>query len=119
MPGFLAFFVLVTALREVVAYDLHSRQNFPFEQTQLTDEDVIGKPDISFGTFPGEIKARCKSFPGDRDWPNVERWNAFNASLAGALIKGVPPAAACYSGPYQDSTKCAAARQGSRSSNFV
>ena len=93
--------------------------NFAYEATQLTASDVANNSDIAFGDLPAGAIAKCKTFPGDSNWPLSERWSAFNTSLGGALVKGVPPAAACYEGEYEDAAKCDAARQGSRSSNFV
>ncbi|KAF2871952.1 FAD/FMN-containing isoamyl alcohol oxidase-like protein MreA [Massariosphaeria phaeospora] len=93
--------------------------NFPFESIQLEDSDVANNTDIAFGALPAGDKIPCKTFPGDADWPSDERWNAFRDSLDGALIKGVPPAAACYKGQYEDSVKCAAVRRGQSQSNFV
>ncbi|KAF9740079.1 hypothetical protein PMIN03_004535 [Paraphaeosphaeria minitans] len=83
---------LFVTFKIIVAY------NFPDESVQLTDDDVADNFDITFGQLPGGPKAQCKTFPGDRNWPTLDRWNAFNSSLEGALLKAVPPAAACYSG---------------------
>ncbi|KAF1978636.1 FAD-binding domain-containing protein [Bimuria novae-zelandiae CBS 107.79] len=108
-----ACFVSLIIFDDVVAY------NFPYEGIQLSDSDVANNPDIAFGKLPGGVNAHCKTFPGDSNWPSVDRWNVLNASLEGALLRVVPPAAACYSGIYEDATKCALVRQGSRSTNFV
>lgn len=109
--GFL-FFAALTATSSF-AY------NFPYEETQLTARDVTNNSDIAFGELPAGAIARCKTFPGDTNWPSPERWNDFNTSLGGTLVKGIPPTAACYEGQYEDAAKCEAARQGARSSNFV
>jgi hypothetical protein len=93
--------------------------NFPYEAIQLTDTDVANNSDIAFGNLPAGPIAKCKTFPGDSSWPSLSRWTAFNNSLGGALVKGIPPAAACYKGQYEDAPKCEVARQGARSSNFV
>jgi hypothetical protein len=111
LAGFL-YLALSTALPSL-AY------NFPYERVQLTALDVANNSDIAFGDLPAGEIAKCKTFPGDSSWPSSDRWNAFNTSLGGALVKGVPPAAACYKGQYEDAAKCEAARQGQRSSNFV
>ncbi|KAF2738109.1 FAD/FMN-containing isoamyl alcohol oxidase-like protein MreA [Polyplosphaeria fusca] len=90
--------------------------NFPFESIQLAQSDVGNNSDIRFGTLPVDIAAKCKSFPGDAQWPSAARWEAFNSSLNGALIKGIPPAASCYSGPYYNAERCSATTRGQRSS---
>lgn len=93
--------------------------NFLYESLQLTDKDVANNSDIVFGKLPGNITSKCKSMPGDATWPSIARWNAFNASLGGVLLEAVPPAAACYSGIYENVTKCVAWRLQSRSSIYV
>jgi hypothetical protein len=95
--------------------------NFPFETITLKESDVKNNKDLAFGKLPvPDInKASCKTYVGDANWPTSERWNAFNATLGGALLRGIPPAAACYEGPYQNAEKCEAARRGMSSSNFV
>lgn len=107
-PLFLAVFA-----RSVLA------ANFPYESIVLKDSDVGNNSDIAFGKLPAVVKARCKTYFGDSNWPSAERWSAFNVSLGGALIKGLPPAAACYEGPYKDEAKCATVRARSASSLFV
>lgn len=109
----LSLLFVVFAIRLAVAY------NFPYESIQLTEDDVANNSDIAFGKLPGGIKARCKTFPGDANWPSSERWDAFNVSLGGALVRGIPPAAACYQGPYRDDAKCAVVRQKSSSAVFM
>ncbi|KAF2267965.1 FAD/FMN-containing isoamyl alcohol oxidase-like protein MreA [Lojkania enalia] len=94
------------ASQSVLAY------NFPYESVQLKDADVRKNPDIAFGKRPLKYQAKCKTFPGDANWPSVERWAAFNTSLDGALVRGIPPAASCYEGPYYDATKCAETQAG-------
>ena len=95
--------------------------NFPFEAITLKQSDVKENNDLSFGTLPVPIqnKARCKTYASDSNWPTVERWNTFNSSLGGALLKGIPPAAACYEGPYYNPTKCATVKASYRSTNFT
>lgn len=108
-----SFCLAALAVQATLAY------NFPYEGVQLEDNDVANNSDIAFGELPVGITAKCKTFPGDSNWPSSERWDAFNASLGGALVRGVPPAAACYEGRYEDAVRCEIVRQGSRSSNFV
>jgi hypothetical protein len=89
--------------------------NFPNEAIQLSEAGVEGNPDLAFGNVKAlnqVNKTKCKLWPGDADWPSDTRWNAFNSSLGGALIKGIPPASYCYPGDGFDGAKCAAARAG-------
>ncbi|KAF2197179.1 FAD-binding domain-containing protein [Delitschia confertaspora ATCC 74209] len=90
--------------------------NFPHEGIQLTEAEVKGNPDLDFGKWnpsrPNKNITKCKAWPGDANWPNQARWDAFNSSLSGALIKGVPPASYCYAGAGFDQVKCAATRSG-------
>ncbi|KAH7346121.1 FAD/FMN-containing isoamyl alcohol oxidase-like protein MreA [Pyrenochaeta sp. MPI-SDFR-AT-0127] len=88
-----------------------SAYNFPYESVQLKDSDIGNNTDLSFGRLPVEETPRCKSYPGYEGWPSPERWSAFNVSLGGALIRGIPPAAACYKGEYEDATRCATVRR--------
>lgn len=113
MPSSYIYLFLLMSFGAVAAY------NFPYEDNQLVDSDAAENLDIAFGQLPVSEKGRCKTFPGDVDWPSNVRWDVFNTSLGGALLKAVPPAAACYSGMYEDTSKCSLARQGLRSSNFV
>ncbi|KAF1842116.1 FAD/FMN-containing isoamyl alcohol oxidase-like protein MreA [Cucurbitaria berberidis CBS 394.84] len=85
--------------------------NFPFESNQLKDSDVGNNSDIAFGKLPVDNSPRCKSYPGYEGWPSYDRWSVFNVSLNGALLKGIPPAAACYEGEYKDAAKCAIVRR--------
>lgn len=105
---------LIFASRSAIAY------NFPFESIQLKESDVGNNSDIAFGKLPASVNTtRCKTYAGDANWPSVERWNAFNASIDGALVKGIPPAAACYEGPYFNPAKCASIKPIASSTNFV
>lgn len=94
--------------------------NFPYEGIQATEADVANNPDIAFGTLPPSNNGRrCKSYPGDADWPSNAGWTALNSSLSGALVKGIPPAAACYKGPYYDKAKCEVVKASQASSRFA
>lgn len=110
---------LITLVLSTSIFRLSFAYNFPYESIQLTPSDVANNPDIAFGTLPAGPIPKCKTSPGDSNWPSSERWNALNSSLEGALVKGIPPAAACYKGEYENSARCEEARQGSRSSNYV
>jgi hypothetical protein len=113
--------LLQTASLLCLASQLAFAVNFPFEKVTLKEADVRGNKDLAFGKLPvpDVNKARCKTYASDANWPTAEKWNAFNSSLDGALIKGIPPAAACYEGPYQNAAKCEATRRGQGTSNFV
>lgn len=93
------------------AAQIVSAINFPYEKTQLTESDVGNNTDIAFGKLPVSKRPQCKSFPGYDGWPSSDRWSGFNVSLGGALIRGIPPAAACYDGEYKNATACANVRR--------
>jgi hypothetical protein len=60
--------------------------------------------------FPDPEQPRCRTFPGDADWPTAEQWSEFNKTLGGKLIATVPIASACHVDqftPYSQS-ECAA-----------
>lgn len=77
---------------------------FPFERVQLTDV-VVADVDVSQFSFardgirgPGEEKKKCKTYPGDKEWPTKTDWELFGELLGGdALIRTVPEAGICYS----------------------
>ncbi|KAK3900418.1 putative fad binding domain-protein [Staphylotrichum tortipilum] len=79
------------------------------ESVQLRDDDVAGFPGAKFGLWAGHhpSKLECKAFPGTDDWPSEREWRRLNATLGGALLQPVLPAAACYAGPNYDADKCA------------
>ena len=85
--------------------------NFPYENVQLKESDVGNNSDIAFGKLPVDQSPQCKSYPGYEGWPSTNRWSAFNVSLGGALVRGIPPAAACYEGEYKDAATCAVVRR--------
>ncbi|KAH4071961.1 hypothetical protein HBI24_061240 [Parastagonospora nodorum] len=93
--------------------------NFPYESVQLQHSDIANNSDITFGDGTGIEKPACKSFPGYESWPSAERWNAFNVSLRGALLRGVPPTASCYDGMYQNASRCTFVRQNQGSALFA
>jgi hypothetical protein len=85
--------------------------NFPYESIQLTDLDVGTNPDLAFGSAVTGDLPSCKNYPGYDGWPSLTQWSALNISLGGTLLKGIPPAAACYQGEYKDATICANVRR--------
>lgn len=93
--------------------------NFPYEKIQLEDSDVGNNSDIAFGKLPVGETPRCKSYPGYEGWPSTERWSAFNVTLRGALLRGIPPAAACYEGEFHDEARCSIVRRGSGDALFA
>lgn len=93
--------------------------NFPYESIQLQRSEVKDNSDIAFGNGSSTEKLPCKTFPGYEGWPSVERWTAFNATLGGSLIRGIPPAAACYDGEFRDSARCSVVRRGFNDALFA
>ncbi|KAI1656418.1 FAD-binding domain-containing protein [Daldinia decipiens] len=86
--------------------------NFAFEAEQLTEDDIGDFSAIAFGNVsaaasPNDDRPDCREYPGTPNWPLDEEWSRLNRSLGGALIKGIPPAAVCYDGPYKDEAACA------------
>ncbi|KAI2464048.1 FAD-binding domain-containing protein [Annulohypoxylon bovei var. microspora] len=85
--------------------------NFAFEEDQLTEADFGDFSAIAFGNASvvdslDYDEPDCREYPGSDNWPLEEEWSRLNGSLGGALIKGVPPAAVCYDGPYKDADAC-------------
>jgi hypothetical protein len=93
--------------------------NFPYESIQLQWSETGNNSDLVFGNGTSTQKPPCKSFPGYEGWPSAARWSAFNASLGGALLRGIPPAAACYEGEFKDASKCNVVRSGQFSALFA
>ncbi|KAF4609837.1 hypothetical protein G7Y89_g15786 [Cudoniella acicularis] len=92
----------------------HNPNSFSYESIQL-QKDHLKSLDknlsslLAFGNASDPNAAAssrkqsstgCKVFPGDPEWPSDAIWTAFNSTLGGALIKTVPIAAPCYSGPF-------------------
>lgn len=89
--------------------------NFPYEATQLSDEEVEGRPEIAFGVYPPKPEpvssnvSECRPFPGDASWPSQSQWVELNITLGGNLIRPEPPAQVCYA-PFYDEGRCAVVR---------
>ncbi|KAJ4130250.1 hypothetical protein NW768_007233 [Fusarium equiseti] len=49
----------------------------------------------------------CKCIPGQKCWPSVSAWKAFDKQVNGHLIKTEPIAQSCYPGPAEDLDQCA------------
>jgi hypothetical protein len=93
--------------------------NFPFESIQLQRSDIGNNSDINFGNGTSTEHPRCKRFPDYQGWPSAGRWSAFNASLGSALLRAIPPAAACYAGEFSDASSCNVVRRGQYSVLFA
>ena len=95
---------------------------FPSETLQLTPDvlanltalNLTGASLFDFGDNATSAAARkrsgsgCKVFPGDAAWPSIIEWLVFDLLLGGALVRGDPVAAPCYSNwPQYNTAKCA------------
>ncbi|KAI2633137.1 FAD-binding domain-containing protein [Hypomontagnella submonticulosa] len=96
--------------------------NFAYEAEQLSEADVGDFSAIAFGDTSGAALLSagpdCREYPGTADWPLDEEWSRLNSTLGGSLIKGVPPAAVCYDGPYKDDAACTFLRRNASSTRF-
>ena len=74
--------------------------NFPYESTQLTQQDIGNFSAISFGNLSSASSVyqgpKCKVQPEDTTWPSEEQWARLNATVGGNLLKPHPVGAACY-----------------------
>ncbi|KAL4908689.1 hypothetical protein BDW74DRAFT_188589 [Aspergillus multicolor] len=91
----------------------HGKDYFDFEAVQLLPADLQRLNDskaslFSFGSTTTHVdnSSLCKPFPGDSTWPSGATWSALDQVTGGALMKGVPRASTCYSGPTYDATDC-------------
>ncbi|KAK0718552.1 hypothetical protein B0T26DRAFT_676704 [Lasiosphaeria miniovina] len=85
--------------------------NFAWERAQLGANETAGYPDIAFGDATGSNASyagpKCRVGPGDAAWPAAAEWRRFNSTLGGALLKPLPPGAACYPGsPSYSAAQC-------------
>ena len=70
-------------------------------QSVLNNLTSLNLTSINLFEFPtvGKPKPnpkKCKTFPGDADYPSTITWNVLDILTGGALIKTVPLAAPCY-----------------------
>lgn len=84
---------------------------FAYETARLTPQDIgnfvdIGPAPTAPVTATPAPKGKCRAFPGTADWPLDADWKRLNASLAGALLKPLPPGEVCYPGPDYNAAKC-------------
>ncbi|KAH7329662.1 hypothetical protein B0I35DRAFT_487662 [Stachybotrys elegans] len=50
---------------------------------------------------------RCKAYPGTTSWPTVETWGQLNDTVAGRLMRPVPPGSVCHAEqPFYDEEQC-------------
>jgi len=115
MKATLSSYVLLGFLLGNYAYGL----NFPFEEIQLRNTEVAGHPDFQFGGTVRRSNLTCKAFPGDPDWPSVEKWASLNSTLGGVLIKATPLGSVCYRGSNFDSGRCDSLLRTFRNSSFM
>jgi hypothetical protein len=83
--------------------------NFPFEEMQLTDDDITDNRALAFGDAEHASKSQteCRAFPGTADWPTDSEWAGLRASMGGnTLLKPAPAAAACYPGEFESRSQC-------------
>ncbi|KAK7192541.1 hypothetical protein DPSP01_006483 [Paraphaeosphaeria sporulosa] len=70
---------------------------FDFEKNHISDEALDSFVSTAGSCLTCARRApRCKTYPGDPDWPSDLTWKTFNTSLSGALIATIPEAAPCY-----------------------
>lgn len=90
---------------------------FDFEQFQLQPSDLqhLDASDATLFDFDSlhghnantpRSQASCKVYPGDEAWPEDAKWASLNKTTGGALVRGVPRASTCYSGPGYDAADC-------------
>ncbi|KAA8628785.1 hypothetical protein SMACR_07899 [Sordaria macrospora] len=89
---------------------LASASPFASHDSQLTIRDISDFPSIVFESRyrrANTTAPRCKSLPGDPDWPSDAEWDRLNRTLNGALLKPLPPASVCYpSSPKYNPSAC-------------
>lgn len=79
--------------------------------TNLTSLELSNISLFQFGDTPIEkrstISHRCKTLPGDADWPSQLVWKVLNLLTGGALIETVPIGAVCYpDNEHYDPARC-------------
>jgi hypothetical protein len=89
---------------------------FDFETVQLLPADLktLNESDAALFYFDSADSQsdstwalrRCKVFPGDTLWPSKTIWSLLDLVTGGGLVKGVPRASTCYSGPAYDAADC-------------
>ncbi|KAK3361327.1 hypothetical protein B0T24DRAFT_585916 [Lasiosphaeria ovina] len=105
-------FLLLLPLASAAVADVSAASaNFAWERVQLGGNETTAYPDIAFGDATGSNASyagpRCRVGPGDAAWPAAAEWARFNGTLGGALLKPLPPGAACYPGsPSYSAAQC-------------
>lgn len=85
--------------------------SFPYESTQLTQQEASSFAAIAFGNASAVPSLyhgpQCKVQPEDASWPTEEQWAQLNATINGNLLKPYPVGAACYPNrPEYDNDTC-------------
>ncbi|KAJ4305798.1 hypothetical protein N0V90_001330 [Kalmusia sp. IMI 367209] len=83
---------------------------FGFEKDHLSDKDLDALLETSPTAFRSAATEtqKCKTSPGDLDWPTELMWQDFNTTLSGALIETIPEAALCYGSESTTEAQCQA-----------
>ncbi|KAL4931813.1 uncharacterized protein BDV17DRAFT_288397 [Aspergillus undulatus] len=90
----------------------NGKEYFDYELSQLVPADLqtLNTSDAALFGFDSTISKNrtypCKVFPGDSLWPSRAAWGLLDRVTGGALVKGVPRASTCYSGPAYDAADC-------------
>jgi hypothetical protein len=95
----------------------NGKDYFDFETVQLLPADLkaLNQSDAALFDFDSannqsdnsaRTLRRCKAFPGDTLWPSGSIWSLLDLVTGGGLVKGVPRASTCYSGPAYDAADC-------------
>ncbi|KAF2732609.1 FAD binding domain-containing protein [Polyplosphaeria fusca] len=96
-------FAFSFAIWSIVATAKYNPPLFHFETSSL-DNDIVHSH--NFQPRGNRQQKPCKTYPSDAEWPSKTQWDAFNATLSGALIATVPEASPCYASNANTSTQC-------------
>ncbi|KAL3478837.1 hypothetical protein BJX99DRAFT_245238 [Aspergillus californicus] len=90
-------------------FDFEAVQLLPARLQTLKDSDAtlfgFDSADSYYDNATQSVSL-CKVFPGDRLWPSNATWGLLDQVTGGALIKGLPRATTCYSGPGYNASDC-------------
>ncbi|KAI5782665.1 FAD/FMN-containing isoamyl alcohol oxidase-like protein MreA [Geopyxis carbonaria] len=117
---------LLLSSAAAIALPVTSDTDEPAADAVLTDAEVAEYPALSFGAditetavekrsgysygggYGGGGQRRCKTIPGDSQWPGTSLWNLLDNFTGGdALEKPAPIGSVCYAGAGMDAAKCA------------
>lgn len=113
-PGFSPFAERSLAARRLFECErLQLRDNVIPDFIRHHEHDSQGFWPFNFGSHARRQAAdedgRCKTYPGDLDWPSESNWARFNELAGGVVFKAVPEASVCFpSWPGSSTEKCAA-----------